>query len=388
MQLLGISYFLFQLAPRNKKQWVVGTDEIAGVLESLSRALPDSYSVNLSAPGLRKGQYSLTISGRDRVRIFKRIFFGPVILGYLANQTDQFFYIWSRGFLVNRSSELRFLKRHGKKIAVMFCGDDIRSPKLHRELCQKLNRKTFTTQGFYLDPPGGVDGYEGLKREIAREAETYADVIFNAPLCQSSYLSQESLKVVSAHGFISIEPENFCPSHKKFDETVLKIIHAPSSEAVKGTAEVRKAINRLSSERDDFIYIELTNSKHEYVIQTLKSAHISLNQFLSFGTGVFGIESMAARCVTLMSANPDLEPSIPMWNYDGAPWVVTSIDEIYENLKVLLDDRDLLKTYSERGFAYAMHNYSHKAAKERLLVNLDRFGFTTNEIIEVSNCVV
>ena len=376
--ILWTSYLVFRAFPSNKKKWVVGTDEVAGVLESVARVLPNSYSVNLSAPGLRHGTYSLTISGNGRTRILKRIFLGPVILGFLANQTGQFFYIGSIGFLFNRSNEFRFLKRHNKKIAVMFCGDDIRSPKLHRELCEKLNRKTFVNQGFYICPPGGPEKYEQLKKEIAMETEKFADLIFNAPLCQSSYLSQNSKKVKYAHGFAAICDERFLYDTSKFKDAVIKVVHAPSSEAVKGTTYVRDAIKRLSSERTDFVYIELQNTEHNEVLKTLQQAHICLNQFLSFGTGILGIESLASHCATLMSADPNMEPSIPSPKGGAIPWLVTQVDDIYSNLKLLLDNRDLLIDYAEAGFMYARDNYSDVASKHRLTCSLAEYGFDVN----------
>ena len=120
------------------------------------------------------------------------------------------------------------------------------------------------------------------------------------------------------------------------------------------------------------------NKKHDDVIETLKSAHICLNQFLSFGTGVLGIEGMAARCATLMSADPSLEPSIPRPLAEVTPWLITGVDEIYENLKKLLDDRDLLRAYAEAGYKYALQNYSYVPATKRLVLKLRDFGFFSN----------
>ena len=376
---LRASFFLYQFVPADEIQWVVGTDEVAGVLESVSDSLPNSKSINLSVPDLRQSKYAITISGIGKVHMLKRTLLGPIILGRLANQSNQFFYIWSRGFLFNRSSEFKFLKKRGKKIALMFCGDDIRSPKLHRELCERMNRRTFVNQGIYLDPIGGQEKYEAEKKKIAEEAERFADIIFNAPVCQSSYLSTHSPKVVDAHAHISIRDEDFCRSDKKFGAQILRIVHAPSSEAVKGTIFVRAAINKLSRERDDFEYVEIQNMKHQDVIKNLHESHICLNWFLSFGMGVLGVEGMAARCATLMSADPLLEPSIPKPARHTVPWLVTGADEIYDNLKSLLDNRNLLVSYAEDGFKYAEANYSRTAARNRLTQNLAQYGFDVNE---------
>jgi hypothetical protein len=361
-----------------KISWVVGTDEVAGVLRGVAEALPNSYSVNLSIPSLRNSKYDYAMRAGNAHEV-RRLVVGPLMLGYLANRCDQFCYIWNRGFLLNRSSDFKFLKRHGARLAIMFCGDDIRSPLLHRQICQDLDRDSFVNYGFYLDPPGGTEEYEKLQQATAREAEAYGDVIFNAPVCQSSYLTENSDKLVYSHGFISIDDDQFCYNKAKFDDEIITIVHAPTSMATKGTPTVREAINRLRQERSDFVYVELQNTPHHEVIETLHRAHICLNQFFSFGTGVLGAEAMASRCATLMSADPNLEPSIPLPDGGATPWMITQSQDIYNNIKQLLDDRFKLKQFADEGFEYALRNYSRNSSSNRLRDSLASHGFDVED---------
>ena len=99
---------------------------------------------------------------------------------------------------------------------------------------------------------------------------------------------------------------------------------------------------------------------------------------MSFGTGILGIESLASHCATLMSADPNMEPSIPSPKGGAIPWLVTQVDDIYSNLKLLLDNRDLLIDYAEAGFMYARDNYSDVASKHRLTCSLAEYGFDVN----------
>jgi glycosyltransferase involved in cell wall biosynthesis len=242
-------------------------------------------------------------------------------------------------------------------------------------MCNDLGRDTFVNYGFYLDPPGGAEEYEKLQLATAREAEMYGDVIFNAPVCQSSYLTDDSDKLVYSHGFISIDDDQFCYNIAKFDDEIITIVHAPTSMAIKGTPFVREAINRLRQERSDFVYLELQNTSHHEVIEKLHSAHICLNQFFSFGTGVLGVEAMASRCATLMSADPNIEPSIPLPDSGATPWMITQSQDIYDNVKLLLNDRLKLKKIADEGFEYALENYSLTSSSKRLRDSLIRHGF-------------
>ena len=376
--LLITSFQLFRLFNLKKITWVVGPDELAGVLQGVATALPDSYSVNLSTSSLRHESYDFTL-GSGPLHEFRRLLFGPLLLGYLANKTDQFYYIWNRGFLFDRTREFRFLKEHDIRLAIMFCGDDIRSPVLHSSFCKELGRDSFVNYDFYVNPPGGKAVYEERQRATALDADSFADVIFNAPVCQTSYLPSNSSKLVAAHGFIAIADRDFCYDSTKLNDQVLKVVHAPSSMAVKGTAFVREAINRLSLERDDFVYYELNGVPHPEVLKVLQASHVCLNQFLSFGTGVLGIEALASRCATLMSADPKLEPSIPTPHLGQIPWLITGPQDIYENLRLILDDRELLKQLANSGFDYALEHYSLANARDRLRDSLTVHGFECSD---------
>ena len=59
------------------------------------------------------------------------------------NVSKVFFYVWDEGFLIERSRELKYLKQKKKKIIILFCGDDIRSPKLSLEYSNKRGLENF-----------------------------------------------------------------------------------------------------------------------------------------------------------------------------------------------------------------------------------------------------
>ena len=90
------------------------------------------------------------------------------------------------------------------------------------------------------------------------------------------------------------------------------------------------------------------------VLKELRSAHIVLNQFYAFVPGLFGVEAMASHCALLTSADRAIEPTLPEGANDA--WIVTKYWEIYENLKLLLDNRAELKSVADRGYDWAYKN--------------------------------
>jgi hypothetical protein len=76
-----------------------------------------------------------------------------------------------------------------------------------------------------------------------------------------------------------------------------------------------------------------------------------------------------------MSADPNLEPSIPLPDSGTTPWMITQSQDIYNNIKQLLNDRLKLKQFADEGFEYALKNYSRNSSSNRLRDSLASHGF-------------
>lgn len=356
---------------------VVGTSEVANVLASLGKALPEATSVCLSPSAMYEAGYRVVVPPGHAFRIRQGVV-GAWLLGRFLSMHCDFFFIWRDGFLINRKREMGLITASGGRIAWMFCGDDIRSPQLQRQLSEALGTDSFANYGWYADERHASATYEAEKRELANLADSHADVVFSAPNCQASYLDTNSGRFVAAHGFVALEENQFCESDEKFHRDLpIRIVHAPTSPEVKGTLLVRAAIAKLHEEGFAFEYRELRGANHETVRRELFEAHICLNQFLSIGSGVLGLEAMAARCVTLMSASPELDPSI--LPFDTAAWVVTPSWKIYDNLRNLLENATELPTIANEGCNYARRFYTVEAASNRLRAQLRDRGFSVAE---------
>jgi hypothetical protein len=286
---------------------------------------------------------------------------------------DGFIYIGSQGFLDEqidqRNFEFSFLKKKHKRIVCFFTGDDVRSHFLTKELASKYGHRNLATVRQETDEYLSSDAYDQIKQKISTVTDTYSDVIFTWPIDQITYTTKKTEPFVYAYPDALFEL-----NLEKFEDlSHILIVHAPSHEATKGTSFVREAINRLKEDGYQFKYIELTNVSNSEVLKHLRKAHIVLNQFIAYTPGVFGIEAMANTCVMLCSGDRNIETSLP----DGAneAWIVTRGENIYENLKQLLDQPDQLVAQAIRGYEWAKKYESQSAAKrylESLLSSLFR----------------
>ncbi|MBC7593433.1 MAG: hypothetical protein H7288_05780, partial [Kineosporiaceae bacterium] len=193
---LNVSFLAHRIvrsgAPR--REWVVGPYEVAGIVRNLALAIPSCESVILARHPFYSFAYDWMPSerrfpGSGQVRIWLQ---NPWKLGELATRTAGFIYVSGEGYLHSeydqRRYEFRFLHQHGIRIACYFTGNDIRSPRLMKELEAEMGRPNI---GTYLGEVNRVFdslGYDEVKRKIATSANLYADVVFNAEVDQRSYL--------------------------------------------------------------------------------------------------------------------------------------------------------------------------------------------------------
>lgn len=362
IMLLNISFFIFKLICSKKTRnisWVIGVSEIASMLYFIANIFKHSTSVCLDKNPYYKLSYNFSIDISNRyLKFLYRIFYGSILLGYLANKNSHFLYIWSSGFLIDREYEFKFLKSKNKKIVCVFVGDDIRAPKLLNEYIKNLKYDSYIDYIKLQIPSYLSDNYDIEKKKIAKISDEYSDLIFNCSFDQLSYLKSKQVFIPYMY-----DKNKFFKNDNKFkDVKKIKILHAPSNPFVKGTPLVRAAIKKLQIEGYYFEYVELQNIPNEVVLEHLKSAHIVLNQFYAFVPGVFGIESMANHCAVLMSSDPSIETGLPQDSKDA--WMITKYWEVYDNLKYLLDNSEKIKYYADNGYEFAYKHYTYEAASE------------------------
>jgi hypothetical protein len=373
-RLLVAGYWLFKplaLLRRRRVSWVVGTEEIALMVSHIAGAIPDSYSVVHKAHPFYSVDYDLTIQRESsRIAKYRRLFGGPLALAWLLGRAEGFIYVGSAGFLQDqvdqREFEFDFVSRHGGKIVCYFTGNDIRSPRLMKQLEQEMGRPNIATHLVAMNPVFETEEYESARRERARVADRFADAIFSVRVDQLSYLERPT------EPFLYFYPDDgfsrLTDKFEKLDRPI--VVHAPSKPLLKGTPHVRAAVERLREEGFDFDYRELTGVSNAEVVASLSEAHIVLNQFYAFVPGVLGIESMARCCALLTSADERIETDLDAGANEA--WIVTGPDEIYQNLRRLLEHPGTIREQALRGYEWALQNASASADGSRMRAILDR----------------
>lgn len=356
LQLMILYFFNFIFSFNSKLQYsfIIGVNEIANFTYDLNKVFKEeSISVNFSTSKFynsNKYNYSLSIRNMYLLYIAK-LFYGPYLLAKLSNQSDVFIYLWYTGFCIDREIDYKFLKNKNKKIVCIFLGSDIRSHKLRLDF---HNKNMLDTGSNYL--PQSINKFANEQRviKVAKDADKYADLIFNHPKDHISYLKSEQLLMP-----YMFQLEKMYRNPDKFRSIeIIKVVHASSNPIGKGTPVIRAAIKKLKVEGYKFEYMELMNTPNKKVLEILQNSHILINELYAFVPGVLAIEGMGNSCATITSAE-----------YDGFPegaekaWLRTRYWEVYDHLKYFLNNTEKMETYATNGYEFVKNNYTEEKVK-------------------------
>lgn len=244
--------------------------------------------------------------------------------------------------------DLPILKFFGKKMVMHYYGSDIRQSDI------AINYVYFKTlaelQKIY---PEKMDKY---KLNKIKKIEKYANltIVDDYPLLlysPKSIVISQAIDLTKFH-FIGCDNKN-----KK-----IKIVHAPSHREIKGTKYVSAAIERLKEEKYDIDFCLIENKTNDEVLEICKNADIIVDQLLLESHGVFLIENMALGKPVLCRIDEKL-----IKYYQDIPILRTDPDNIYENLKLLIEKPDLRKELGEKGRKYVEERHDSKKIAKQLL---------------------
>lgn len=362
-----LSYFIHSKARKalRSKNWAVVGMETASMLHNLSSSIQNSTSVNFADNRFYKFSYKYSFPVVRNFKILDLIWFRPWLLGKLLPEHKGFIYVGGTGFclesLDGRDWEFGYIKKKNKKLVCYFVGSEIRSTRLMDDFGKVNDIDVITTYQRYSSPELFTDENESKRKLLGQSADKYADEIFNPSVDQIAYINRQTqpCQYFLPRSQFSFDVEKFSKPKK------LVILHGPSSPLLKGTPLVRAAIKRLRTEGYQFEYRELINSSHDEVLNSLRNAHIVLNEFYAMVPGVFTMEALAKGCAVLTSADPRIEKSLSPEVSEA--WCVTPYWLIYENLKQMLDDIDLVKKYATRGYEWALNNVVDDVASSNFI---------------------
>ncbi len=284
---------------------------------------------------------NLSLSGRPLpiVMIIKSINFIKCLFKY-----DVFHFHFART-LLPKNLDLPILKLFGKKIVMQYWGDDIRQLNVAKRLKYHYAREV------EIDPK--IDDHK--RRKIIR-INRYAD----ATITGYELLEYAPDSITTELAF-DLSKNIFIGSGKGLNSKP-NVVHAPTNRVVKGTKYILSAIERLKDDGYDFNLILVENKSHEEALDIYRSADIIVDQLLIGTYGFFAVECMAMGKPVLCFIRDEIKEHKP-----EIPILSTNPDNVYDNIKLLLDNPMMREELGDKGRKYVEgHHDSKKIAKQMI----------------------
>ena len=139
----------------------------------------------------------------------------------------------------------------------------------------------------------------------------------------------------------------------------IKIVHAPSKRAMKGTHYVIEAVDRLKRKYDNIDLILVEGKTQEEAIEIYKTADIIVDQLFIGTYGVFAVESMAMGKPVIAYINSEMLGKLPI----ELPIINGNIHTVGDMIETLILNGDLRREKGIEGRKYVenYHDYRYGA---------------------------
>lgn len=195
---------------------------------------------------------------------------------------------------------------------------------------------------------GAMDGY---RRMMIKKMGAYARHIFALNPDLLYFLPpNSSFLPYSVAEWANIEYAPFKQPGRK-----LKIVHAPTDRAAKGTSYILDAIERLSKARPDAVELTLVEGvSHVEALQIYASADLVIDQLLIGWYGGLAVEVMKmGKPVMCFIRDEDLKFIPPQMRSDVQEAIINvTPDTLYDVLLEVVGNREILKEKSSAGAEY------------------------------------
>ena len=264
---------------------------------------------------------------------FIRGFFAKNILKEVINEVDIFLFKFNSMYFT--SNDLKYIKKHNKKIVFVFCGDDARWYYGMKQEFEMLGLEPVEYGKEYLYNALGLY----LRLNKIRKAEKYADFLF-------SKREQAQIQIRPFYHYpMLVNPNDYTIKEK--NNTKVKIVHAPSHTSIKGSSFILKAIDELKQEGLEFEFELLQNKNHKELVKMLSETDILIDQLFLPGGGKLSTEALASGC--LVMTNMSYEIYNQGIDLSECPIVDVNKSNIKENLREFILDNEKRKSISNRG---------------------------------------
>ncbi|MDP2683945.1 MAG: hypothetical protein Q8P20_02705 [bacterium] len=280
-----------------------------------------------------------------------------LVIFWAALKYDILHFYYNGGFLLN--SNLLFIKfEHilwkilGKKVILSAYGSDVRLESITRKL-GKYNA--------YMDMT-----HEDVLKEAhltEKQIKKRIDIVIKY---SSAHISMGDMIEYTPGSINNIfywamDTDQWKPVYETNNDKII-ILHAPNHKHYKGTRFLLPIIERLKNEGYPIEFVLIQGMTNAEARQFYEKADIIAEQFIIGWHGFFAIEAMALGKPVLCYIRK--KEYLPSWA--SCPIVNTNPDNLYDNLKKLVENQQYRQEIGRQGRRYVEKVYSLEKVGGRL----------------------
>jgi hypothetical protein len=251
--------------------------------------------------------------------------------------------------------DLPVLRLFGKKIIMTYCGSEARLIEI--EARRNPFWKLLTIS---LDHPK----YDSRKRRMMRWHRLWVHKVIAPRNLHASVITVFPERTVVRDIWVhnTIEIDGCQPSYQT--KTPPLVVHAPSESGIKGTRYVEEAVRELERAGMLFRYRRIENLDHVEMLRILRDdADIVIDQLLLGGFGTLAVEAMYFGKPVIGY----LIDAVKREHFPDCPIVNTTIEDVKERLRDLIERPEERIQLGKRGRAYVERHFDREKINQSLL---------------------
>lgn len=267
---------------------------------------------------------------------------------------DAFVFLFGKSFLP-KNRDLPILKLLNKKTVMWFLGSDIRNSNAVEEFLKEKNI-SFKQCEYRQIKEKNIKDVKVLISRIEKNITYIITGISIGQLINIDYIGKDIENKICIPVNISKIQFNNKANKKPI------IVHAPTNDDYKGSSIISTVVDRLKKEKYNFEYFIFRNISNIEVLEKLSEADIAIDQLYAGGPGIFAIEAMAAGCAVCGGNIPEYSGAPK-----GSPIMHSTVENLYFNIKNLLDNPEVRVDLGKKGRQFVERNYSHYVVAEKII---------------------
>jgi len=267
---------------------------------------------------------------------------------------DGFQLYFGTSFLGPGLWDLPALRATGKKIYFYFCGCDVRDSKL---TIARYQYSACAECWPMLCSPN--------RKEALRAAERYGDAVFVSTPDLLEFVPNSVLlpQPLDLETFGPLRDQALFHAADRSNEEAIRIAHAPSNQAIKGTRHLVQAVEALRAQGLPIELVLVEGKSYFDAMLLCASADIVVDQLLIGAYGQYAVEMMALGKPVICYIRDDLRSLYP----SELPIVSATPADIAEVLYTLIRDRSRWALLGKEGIRYVDQYHDSVAVARRAL---------------------